>query len=78
MGFTFVRISTGYVGRKSFIAVGSQSGKKKEVQRVRIVPSFQEAEMWGGRSHGYAEIGRLTGNQLKPRAPGRGPEAEES
>lgn len=50
----------------------------KKVHRERIVPSFQEAEMWGGRSHGYAEIVRLTGNQLKPRAPGRGPEAEES
>ena len=44
------------------------------MQRERIVPSFREAEMWGGRSHGYAEILRLMGNQLKPRVPGRGPE----
>lgn len=65
MRFTFVRISTGYVGRKSFIAAGGQSGKK-EVQRERIVPSFQEAEMWGGRSHGYAEIVRLMGNSWSP------------
>ena len=36
--------------------------EKKEVQRERIVPSFQEAEIWGGRSHGYAEIVRLMGN----------------
>lgn len=76
MRFTFVRISTGYVGRKSFIAAGGQS-RKKEVQRERIVPSFREAEMWGGRSHGYAEMLRLMGNQLKPRVPGRGPEAQE-
>ena len=28
-----MRISTGYVGRKSFIAAGGQSGKKRSAER---------------------------------------------
>lgn len=43
MRFTFVRISAGRVGRKSFIAAGSQSEKKK-MQRERTIHSFHEAE----------------------------------
>lgn len=39
-----MRISAGRVGRKSFIAAGSQSEKKKNAERERTIHSFHEAE----------------------------------